>query len=205
MPFHSVRNAVAQSIARGRRRQGLELRLGVLGVLQRVAARALQASRHLHEPDDLRHLLVAGLGGRHQIGDAAAPGGVHPLQGRDERQRDLVLLQIEPRRLAGHRLGLGVVEQIVRDLERHAERAAKPRQRVTVRRGAAQAPTSHAPESSEAVLAWISASYWPSPYASLSCASSWRISPTVISLVTRANTRSGARSSRRTSSTIARE
>ena len=110
----------------------------MLGVLQGVAARALQASRHLHEPDDLRHLLVAGLGGRHQIGDAAAPGGVHPLQGRDERQRDLVLLQIEPRRLAGHRLRLGVVEQIVRDLERHPERAAEPRQRVTVRRSAAQ-------------------------------------------------------------------
>ena len=41
--------------------------------------------------------------------------------------------------------------------------------------------------------------------ASGSCASSWRISPTVISLVTRLSTRSGSRSSSRTSSITARE
>src|SRR2546428_334410 len=75
--------------------------------------------------------------------------------------------------------------------------------RASVSRYAAgpwSAPTSHAPDRSEAVFARMSWSYCSSLYASLSCASSWRISPIVISFVTRANTRNGSRSSRRTSS-----
>ena len=40
---------------------------------------------------------------------------------RDQRQRHLVLAQVETARLSGHRLVLGVVENVVGDLERHAQ------------------------------------------------------------------------------------
>ena len=49
---------------------------------------------------------------------------------------------------------LGVVEQVVHDLERHAQRLAEAAERrALLRRGARSAPTSQAPDSSDAVLA----------------------------------------------------
>ena len=74
----------------------------------------------------------------HEPPDHAALRGRYAPQRCDQRQGHLVLAQVESRRLPRHRFGLRVVEQVVRDLERHAEQHPEPRERLAIRRGRRQ-------------------------------------------------------------------
>src|SRR5690348_9225015 len=82
-------------------------------------------------------LIVGGLGGKQLFDTGAARGGQARTR-QDQWQRDLMLAEIESRRLARHcRVG-GVIENIVRDLKGHAEQLPIARQRRTIARRATQ-------------------------------------------------------------------
>ena len=86
------------------------------------------------------NLLIRRLGGGDQPVHVPSLGGRQARQGKDQGQGHFVFLEVVTGGLAGDLLDLGKVEQVVDDLEGHAEMVAETGHGEPFRRGRPKRP-----------------------------------------------------------------